>query len=170
MCDSQRELAALEHIYENARVALAREDEVYLLAHASRASLEVVADCLFEVGEAGAGVVEVRDSLVQGVARIVREQALEGAKSFCGVIECFRVVNGLAGVRVGDEVIASPAFAVVRSEVGLALFCEDSDDILHKLVRILENIRVYQLNKVAYIAAVGIFEVNDKSVVYVAVV
>ena len=139
------------------------------------------------------GVVEVRDSLVQGVARIVREQALEGAESFCGVIECFRVVNGLAGVRVGDEVIASPTFAVVRSEVGLALFCEehvetfalrvaaaldndvakicgDSDDVLHKLVRILENICVYQLNKVAYIAAVGIFEVNDKSVVYVAVV
>ena len=52
VCDSQRELAALEHIYENARVALAREDEVYLLAHARRASLEVVVDCLFEVGEA----------------------------------------------------------------------------------------------------------------------
>lgn len=96
-------------------------------------------------------------------------------------------------MRAGDEVIASPAFAVDRSEVGLALLCEehpeafalrvaaaldnyvaqvsrDSDDILHQLVGILKNICVYQLNKVACAAAVSVFEIENKSVVYMTVV
>ena len=193
MCDSQRQLAVAEHVDENARVTLTRENKVDLFLHASRATFEIIADCLLEVGKAGAGVVEVRYGLVERAAWIVREQALESAESLCGVEECFRVVNGLAGVRAGDEIVASPAFAVLCSEIGLAVLCEehpeafalrvaaaldnyvaqvsrDSDDILHQLVWILENIRIYQLNKVACAAAVSVFEIENKSVVYMTVV
>ena len=96
-------------------------------------------------------------------------------------------------MRAGDEIVASPAFAVLCSEIGLAALGEehpeafalrvaaaldnyvaqvsrDSDDILHQLVWILENIRIYQLNKVACAAAVSVFEIENKSVVYMTVV
>ena len=96
-------------------------------------------------------------------------------------------------MRAGDEIVASPAFAVLCSEIGLVVLCEehpeafalrvaaaldnyvaqvssDSNDILHQLVWILENIRIYQLNKVACAAAVSVFEIENESVVYMTVV
>ena len=93
---------------------------------------------------------------------------------------------------IGYEVIASPEFALGVDIEGLAVFgginrqafsfgvsavCDnrlaemvcDADNVLHKLIRLFENVSVESLNKITAKLAV-ILEIEDVGVIYMTVV
>ena len=177
MGDSQRQLACVQQVDEHGAVRLAAQDEIYLAAGIVGSAGEVIGNGLFEVGETGDGVVEVRYRLGQIVNGVVRQHTLEFAECLRSVVKSLRAVHTLTGVCVVDIVVAAPEAALAVYVVGLVILGEENiealplgvaaggDDLLvevvgnahhvfHQGVRLFEHICVKLLNEIFISVAV----------------
>ena len=127
---AQRQLAGREHAAERPELLLPREQEVDLGPDILHAAADIGFDGGAELAQAVDGVVEMRDGLIQGGRREIRQRLLELAEGHRGLVKVVSVARHIQADAAGDEVVGAPELALVIDAVFSAVLGPAEADAL----------------------------------------